>query len=95
MDALCAMLDEAQNAHARVLVGFDFGFGYPRGFAHALTGQPFAFGVWDLGEIEPVGFIRRCGGQLDARDGRQSLDVLIKISGAGVAVTASYQCEQA
>jgi molybdopterin molybdotransferase len=47
MDALCAMLDEAQNAHARVLVGFDFGFGYPRGFAHALTGQPFAFGVWD------------------------------------------------
>lgn len=47
MDAICVMLDKAQDANERVLVGFDFGFGYPQGFAQALTGQSFALSVWD------------------------------------------------
>ncbi len=47
MDAICAMLDRAQDARARVLVGFDFGFGYPQGFAQTLTGKSSALGVWD------------------------------------------------
>jgi molybdopterin molybdotransferase len=41
------MLDEAQRDQTRVLLGFDFGFGYPCGFAQALTGQSFGLGVWD------------------------------------------------
>ena len=31
----------------RILVGFDFPFGYPAGFAARLTGEPRAFAVWD------------------------------------------------
>ncbi len=31
----------------RTLLGFDFAFGYPAGFARILTGRPQALGVWD------------------------------------------------
>lgn len=31
----------------RALVGFDFAFGYPQGFAAALSGHAHAFAVWD------------------------------------------------
>lgn len=34
-------------AGRRVLAGFDFPFGYPQGFAEALTGQPDPFALWD------------------------------------------------
>ena len=34
-------------ARRRVLVGFDFPFGYPAGVARQLTGHPSAFAVWD------------------------------------------------
>mgnify|MGYP006273768789 FL=1 len=34
-------------AGRRVLAGFDFPFGYPAGFAAALTGRPDALAVWD------------------------------------------------
>ena len=30
-----------------VFAGFDFGFGYPQGFAEALTGRAEALAVWD------------------------------------------------
>ena len=30
----------------RLLIGADFAFGYPAGFAAKLTGQPFALAVW-------------------------------------------------
>ena len=33
------LLERALSRAARVLIGFDFGFGYPRGFAKALTGS--------------------------------------------------------
>lgn len=33
-------------AGRRVLVGFDFPFGYPAGVAHRLTGEPTAFALW-------------------------------------------------
>lgn len=36
-----------RRAGRRVLAGFDFPFGYPRGFARALTGRPDPFAVWD------------------------------------------------
>ena len=31
----------------RLLIGADFAFGYPQGFARALTGKPGALAVWD------------------------------------------------
>ena len=31
----------------RVLVGFDFAFGYPRGFAELITGKPCALELWE------------------------------------------------
>ena len=54
MQAVCAALDRAIAAGERVFLGFDFGFGYPAGFARALTGQPDALAVWDWLEREIV-----------------------------------------
>lgn len=47
MDAVTGMLDAALAAGQRTLIGFDFAFGYPIGFAAALTGRADAFAVWD------------------------------------------------
>ncbi len=44
--ALNTLLDAEAAAGHRVLLGFDFPFGYPTGFAAALTGQPQAPAVW-------------------------------------------------
>ncbi len=41
----CAIL-AAQRAGQRLLIGCDFPFGYPAGFARALTGQATARAVW-------------------------------------------------
>ncbi|MGV8950070.1 MAG: molybdopterin-guanine dinucleotide biosynthesis protein B [Cypionkella sp.] len=43
---LTALLDAEAQARRRVLVGFDFAFGYPAGFAKALTGTAEARAVW-------------------------------------------------
>ncbi len=40
------LLDE-QAAGRRVLAGFDFSFGYPKGFGQALTGTDDPFAIWD------------------------------------------------
>lgn len=42
-----ALIDDERAAGRRVLVGFDFPFGYPRGFAAALCGRPDPFAVWE------------------------------------------------
>ena len=39
-------INAAQTHGARLLIGCDFPFGYPCGFAHALTGQADARAVW-------------------------------------------------
>lgn len=44
--ALEASLDSALNDGRRVLAGFDFPFGYPRGFASAVTGQDDPLALW-------------------------------------------------
>lgn len=41
------LLTDEMKAKRRVLVGFDFPFGYPKGVAERLTGRVSAFGVWD------------------------------------------------
>lgn len=41
------LLDAALAAGERVFLGFDFAFGYPAGFARALTGRGGALAVWD------------------------------------------------
>jgi precorrin-8X/cobalt-precorrin-8 methylmutase len=40
MELVCSIVDE--SAGERLLIGFDFSFGYPAGFAAALTGDPTA-----------------------------------------------------
>ena len=40
-------LDAAAVTGERVFLGFDFGFGYPAGFAERLTGRAKALAVWD------------------------------------------------
>ncbi len=44
---LADQLGAALREGRRVLAGFDFPFGYPAGFAEALTGQAHAFAVWE------------------------------------------------
>ena len=45
-------LDHEVAGGRRVLFGLDFAFGYPAGFAAALTGHAHAFAVWDWLEAE-------------------------------------------
>ncbi|MEV8465666.1 gephyrin-like molybdotransferase Glp [Fluviibacterium sp. DFM31] len=45
--ALREFLEAELRAGRRVLAGFDFAFGYPAGFAEALTGRADALGLWD------------------------------------------------
>ena len=47
MALLRAEIGAALDARARLLIAFDIGFGYPRGFAQALTGRAEALAVWD------------------------------------------------
>ena len=44
---LVGLIEKELKAGRRVLIGFDFPFGYPTGFAAALTGSPDPFEVWD------------------------------------------------
>ncbi|MEM1073096.1 MAG: gephyrin-like molybdotransferase Glp [Pseudomonadota bacterium] len=44
---LDAFFETERAAGRRVLAGFDFPFGYPAGFAEALTGEATPFAVWD------------------------------------------------
>lgn len=46
-DRLRVLIDDAQALGQRLLIGFDFPFGYPAGFARALTGHDDPFAVWD------------------------------------------------
>jgi molybdopterin molybdotransferase len=44
---LAVLISGALAAGERLLLGCDFAFGYPRGFAAALTGRTEALAVWD------------------------------------------------
>ncbi|MEM7439905.1 MAG: molybdopterin guanine dinucleotide synthesis [Pseudomonadota bacterium] len=44
--ALTDLIEAEKAAGRRVLVGFDFPFGYPAGVAKTLTGQPNALAIW-------------------------------------------------
>ena len=46
-DWIGTQIEAERAAGRRVLVGFDFPFGYPEGFAQALTGSASPFAVWD------------------------------------------------
>ncbi len=43
---IATLIDEELRAGRRLFLGFDFPFGYPRGFAKALTGHSDPFAVW-------------------------------------------------
>jgi molybdopterin molybdotransferase len=46
-DWIGALIEAELAAGRRVMIGFDFPFGYPQGFAEALTGDSDPFAVWD------------------------------------------------
>lgn len=45
--ALQSLIGQALHRKERLLIGADFPFAYPTGFATALTGQPRALALWD------------------------------------------------
>ena len=45
--ALCTLVEGTLARRETLLIGADFAFGYPAGFAQALTGRPKALSVWD------------------------------------------------
>ena len=45
-EALIALMEEELRLGRRVLAGFDFPFGYPTGFARAVTGSDNTFALW-------------------------------------------------
>ena len=47
LDRLAGLIAGELDAGRRVLVGFDFPFGYPAGVARQLTGQDSALALWD------------------------------------------------
>jgi molybdopterin molybdotransferase len=44
--ALQTLIEAERSRGHRLLIGFDFPFGYPTGFAQALTGRPDPLAVW-------------------------------------------------
>ncbi len=44
---IAALIVDELTAQRRVMIGFDFPFGYPAGFAEALTGDPDPLALWD------------------------------------------------
>ncbi|MEM9578482.1 MAG: gephyrin-like molybdotransferase Glp [Pseudomonadota bacterium] len=46
-DWIADQIEQERAAGRRVMVGFDFPFGYPAGFAEALTGDASPFAVWE------------------------------------------------
>ncbi|WP_417525003.1 gephyrin-like molybdotransferase Glp [Marinovum sp.] len=52
--ALCELIEAEHAASRRLFIGFDFPFGYPKGFAEALTGQadPLALWQWFEARVE-------------------------------------------
>lgn len=46
-DWIADLISRETAAGRRLMIGFDFPFGYPRGFAQAITGQPDTFALWD------------------------------------------------
>lgn len=69
--ALASLIEEEGAAGRRLLIGVDFPFGFPAGFAQALTGADTPFAVWDWLEtvIE------------DAPEGNNRFDVAGEING--------------
>ncbi|MCC0080637.1 MAG: molybdopterin guanine dinucleotide synthesis [Rhodobacter sp.] len=47
LDLLHRLVRDTLEANETLLIGADFAFGYPQGFAQALTGQARAMAVWD------------------------------------------------
>lgn len=49
---LAQCIEDEQNAGRRVLIGFDFPFGYPAGFTRKITGRDDPFAFWSLLESQ-------------------------------------------
>lgn len=51
------LIETELGTDRRVMIGFDFPFGYPAGFAEALTGEPDPLALWDWfeGRIKDTG----------------------------------------
>lgn len=84
--ALTGLLDGERRAGRRVLVGFDFPFGYPKGFARVVTGtdDPFAVWAWLARAVED-----------DARNGNNRWDVATRLNGMFPGVGPFWGCPAA
>lgn len=86
MEALCGLLDAEVQAGRRVLVGFDFPFGYPKGFAQAVTEMDDPFAIWEwLAEAIKD----------DARNGNNRWDVARRLNGMFPGVGPFWGCPAA
>ncbi|MEL6689031.1 MAG: gephyrin-like molybdotransferase Glp [Pseudomonadota bacterium] len=64
-ERLSAIIEEASAAGERLLIGFDFPFGYPTGFARAVTGSDDPLALWaNLAQRLPT-----------TKDGRERVEV--------------------
>ena len=69
-DALAARIEAALAAGERLLIGFDFPFGYPAGFARAVTGSDDPLMLWaDLAARLPA-----------SEDGRKRIEVAAELN---------------
>jgi len=51
-EAIAGLIEAERRAGRRLLIGFDFPFGFPAGFARGLTGRADPFAVWDWLEAQ-------------------------------------------
>ncbi|MEL6609110.1 MAG: hypothetical protein AAFO93_09390 [Pseudomonadota bacterium] len=71
-DRISALIEDARRAGERILIGFDFPFGYPAGVAELWTGTPDPFAIW-------ADLTARIG---DLRDGRDRWGVAGAVNAA-------------
>lgn len=69
---LLVLTDDCRTQGKRLLIGADFGFGYPAGFAGRLTGRAEALAVWDWLEARITD---------DARNRHNAREVAARING--------------
>lgn len=66
------LIEESAARNERLLLGADFAFGYPAGFAKALTGRAEALAVWEWLEARLVDDARNRSNRWDVANGLNS-----------------------
>ncbi|GAB5446914.1 molybdopterin guanine dinucleotide synthesis [Gymnodinialimonas sp.] len=83
MRYLTGLLDGELRGRRRVLVGFDFPFGYPKGFAKVVTGSDDPLGLWEWMAVEI---------EDDARNRNNRWEVATRLNGMFPGVGPFWGC---